>query len=135
MADINELLGVKDRNILDAKVGQSWVPKEPRELLLPYIDESSSIEEKDIDTRRRKAKEVYDGYIELSNKCKELKEVIEETCKNVTITLNPSSENRVIDAVKRTFGTDGTQITFEMYKLAIEKLSDLNNKTISKPGV
>ena len=40
MSDIKEALNPRDTAILDAEAGQNWLPKEPRDLLLTYINES-----------------------------------------------------------------------------------------------
>ena len=131
---LKEILNPRDARILDAKIQDNWTPKEPRELLLPYMGEKPVEEESDIETRRAKAKEVYDGYGEIINKTQELRQQIADTCKDVTITLNPSTELRVMDAVKRVFGTDGKQITFKMYQEAVHKLAELGTESIPKLG-
>lgn len=134
MSDIESILNPRDIKALDATTQNNWIPKEPRELLLPYMDQNPLEEESDIDKRRKKAKEVYDGYGELIQSSRKLKEEIANTCKDVSITLKPSSEKAAMDAVKRVFGTDGTKITFQMYRTAIEKLSDLSNKAVPTLG-
>lgn len=134
MSDLKSILNPRDVKVLDAATNENWVPKEPRELLLPYMEKEPIQANKDIDTRRKKAKEVYDGYVKLGEDCRKLGEEIAETCKEVVITLNPSNQKSAMDAVKRLFGTDGTVITFQMYQIAIKKLSELSNNAVPKLG-
>ena len=82
---------------------------------MPYIEEGPKPESTDLDTRRTKAKEVYDGYGKIIERSKELRDEIADRCKNVVVTLDPSRHGAIIAAVRRVFGTDGTQITFQMY--------------------
>ena len=133
MSNIKSVLNPRDVKTLDASYNDNWVPKEPRELLLPYID-NDPIEDDDIEKRRKKAKEVYDGYGKLIETSRKLKERIAEECKDVVITLKPSTEKSAIDAVKRVFGTNGKNITFDMYVNAINALADISNKSIPKLG-
>jgi hypothetical protein len=132
--DLKTILNPRDRFALDATSGTSWVPKEPREVLLPYIEKGPDQTRDELDTRRAKAKEIYDGYGEIAERAKELRDEIADRCKNVTVTLNPSIHGAVIAAVKRVFGTDGRQITFQMYQKAITEMSALANSNIPKPG-
>lgn len=121
-----------DLEALDATSSVKWVPKDPRELLLPYLPKEEELEESDIDKRRRKSKEVYDGYTELEEECATLKQEIENQCKNAKVTINPAVELNVMSAIQRTFGTDGKEITFEMYKKALEQLHEISNSNIPK---
>jgi len=130
--NIKKALNPRDHFILDATANSSWVPKKPVDLLLPYIDEKSEEENNDIKVRKRKAKEIFDGYGKIIEKTKEIKEEIAARCKNVAITLDPSRSLRVIEAVQRVFGGDGRQITFQMYQRCIEELA--KSDPIPKPG-
>lgn len=132
--DIKTVLNPRDRGILDATSGTSWVPKEPREVLLPYIEESPEEDREELDSRLEKAKEVYDGYGKIIERTKELRDEIADRCKNVVVTLDPSRHLRVIEAVRRVFGTDGRQITFQMYQRVIEELSNTTSNSIPNPG-
>jgi len=132
--DLQKLLTPRDRSILDAQAGTSWVPKEPRELLLPYVDSTDKIIDRtSTEGRLQKAKEVYDNYGKIIEECRELEDEIEYQCNTVSITLDPSNNLQVIEAVRRVFGTDGRQITFDMYKKCIKALADSNNKKIPRP--
>lgn len=129
--NIKEILNPRDIGILDAQIENNWVPKDPREILLPYAGkEPDDVEKKDIDIRREKAKQVYDGYAKVSDRCDNILADISETCKDVVITLKPASQKNTMDAVKRVFGTDGKQITFDMYKEAITKLAELSKSSV-----
>jgi hypothetical protein len=130
---IKDILNPKDIETLDATLNNNWVPREPRELLLPYISEEEIIKD-DIEIRREKAKEVYKGYEDLEKKCKSLRSEIEEQSKGVEISLKASSQLNVMQAVSRTFGTNGEVITFSMYKKAIEELNRLASNAIPKIG-
>jgi hypothetical protein len=132
--DLKTLLTPRDRHALDATSGSSWVPKEPREVLLPYIEKGPEKDDTDLDSRRQKAKEVYDGYGKIIETCQELQDEIADRCKNVVVILDPSRHSTIIDSVRRVFGTDGRQITFQMYQRAIEELSAVTGNTIPTPG-
>ena len=132
--DLTTMLRPKDRQILDQEGPVSWIPKEPRELLLPYVDENPPPERNSIDYRRQKAKEVYDGYGKIIEECKEIEDEITKQCKNVKIALDPHRNLRVMEAVKRVFGTDGTEITFEMYQTCIKALGAVSGQNIPNPA-
>lgn len=134
MSDIKSVLNPRDLKTLDAKVDDNWIPKQPRDLLLPYIEKDPIEEDKNLENRRKKAKEVYDGYGELIETSRKLKEEIAEKSKDVVVTLKPSTEKATMDAVKRVFGTDGAKITFQMYQTAIDKLAEFTNEALPKPG-
>lgn len=132
--DLTAMLRPKDRRILDEDASVSWVPKEPRELLLPYVDETEEeVDRNSIEFRRAKAKEVYDGYGKVIEQCKEIEDEIETQCKNVKVALNPSRHLRVMEAIRRVFGTDGTEITFEMYQACVKALGDISGQNIPDP--
>ena len=134
MRDLKEILSPRDRSILDAQTGTSWVPRDPREVLLPYIVKDPATEDNDVDSRQKKAKEIYDGYGKLIQTCEELKKDIAKRCKNVVATLNPQQHLNIMDAVKRIFGTDGTQITFQMYQKCVQEMAKQADDSIPKPG-
>lgn len=136
MSELKSALDPRDLRILDATAERSWLPKDPRELLLPYgSKETAEEEESEIDLRRRKAKEVYDGYGDIIKKAKVLKDEIAEKCKDVKISLQPKTQSQTIAAVKRAFRTDGTKITFAMYKAAVEKLAEISNNAMPKINI
>jgi hypothetical protein len=129
---IKEVLSPRDKGILDAVTSTSWVPKEPVEILKPYMEKGSE-EEKPLDTKLERAKKVYDGYGDILEKTKEIKAKIEDRCKNVVVTLNPAEHYDVIQVVKRVFGGDGTKVTFQMYQRVLEELSLKTNNNIPTP--
>jgi len=133
--DLTAMLRPRDRNMLDEAAGINWIPKDPRELLLPYVDASddSELDKNSLEYRRRKAKDVYDGYSKIIENCKELEGEIEQQCKNVKVSLDPSRSLRVIEAVKRVFGTNGQEITFEMYKACVKALGEISGQNIPAP--
>ena len=133
MRDIKSALNPNDIKKIDATAQQNWIPKEPRELLYSYLEEEDAEASTELDKRRDKANQVYDGYNELAKKANELKQKIALDSKDIKITLNPSNNNSVITAVRRVFGTDGKQITFQMYQEAIATLSKLSKQGIPTP--
>lgn len=132
MTDPNKLLSQNDLSLLQGPREVSWIPKNPRELLLPYISQDNAIEKTDLDKRKEKAVDVYNKYSNLINQCKIVEDEIKERCKNVYVTLKPSKHLNVIEALGRIFGIDSETITFEMYKICIERLDQTN--TIPEPG-
>lgn len=133
--ELKKILSPRDKQMLDATNGTSWVPNDPAEVLYAYIkEEDTKPEQNSIDDRRKKAKEVYKGYEKLEKDCVELESKIADRCKNVTVDINESDNLSIIQAVKRVFGTDGKQITFQMYQKCIEELSKSTNATIPKVG-
>lgn len=134
MPDLSAMLNPRDRRIIDDSPATNWVPREPRELLLPYMNrDTSAVDRTSVEFRRQKAKEVYDGYGKIIEKCKQMEDEIEAQCKNCTITLVPDKHLRIMEAVKRVFGTDGTQVTFAMYKAAVQAFSALSKQNIPNP--
>jgi len=132
---LKEILKPRDRSLLDAQTGSSWIPREPKEVILPYVsDEEEKVDLTTVDGKRKKAKEIYDNYGKIIDTCTTMKTEIEERCKNVVVDLNPSEHLPIIEAVRRVFGTDGRRITFEMYKKCIENLARLSDNNIPIPG-
>ena len=132
--NLKSMLKPRDRGILDAQSGTNWVPPEPRELLLPYIEEDKEVDRNSIEFRRNKAREVYDGYGNLITRCKEIEEEIEFQCKEVVVSVNPTTHLRVKEAIQRVFpGSDGKTITFEMYQRCIKELAATSDNNIPKP--
>ena len=71
--DLKDMLSPRDKNTLDATTGSTWVPNDPAEVLLPYIDESTQVpEDNSVEDRRKKAQEVYDGYGQIINECQQM---------------------------------------------------------------
>lgn len=133
--DIKKLLNPEDQELLQETAGVSWVPKNPRELLLPYMSDTQNEEEEGIDKNRQKAKEVVDGYTKIIEDCKRLEGEIEQRCKNVKVTLNRGQHLPVIEAVARVFGLgEVEEVTFEMYKICVKELAKIANNTgVPKP--
>jgi hypothetical protein len=131
MSDLKKLLNPNDAEILSETAGISWVPKNPREILLPYLPNGTKTEEEtDLDTRRKKSKEVLDKYTKTVEECKRLEAEIEERCKDVKIPLDKRKHLRVIESVGRIFGLgEVEEITFEMYKMCIRELAKIANDT------
>lgn len=129
--DLKRLLNPDDVSLLQENAGVSWVPKEPREVLLPYMSATPNTEEKsNIEIRREKAKEVVDGYTNIIEQCKKTEAEIEERCKDVTVPLNRGQHLRVIEALGRIFGLGQLEeITFEMYKICMRELAAIGNDT------
>lgn len=132
---LQDLLKPRDRDMLDAQAGTSWIPPDPRELILPYIEEDEEVDRTSVEFRRKKAKEVYDGYGKIIEDCKEIASEIEAQSKAVKITLDPARHLSIIKAVKRVFpGSDGKTITFDMYKKCVQALAKTSNDNIPQPG-
>lgn len=133
MSDTRSPLNPRDIAILNAQSGQNWIPKDPVDLVLPYMQKDK--EDLSVaDAKLAKAKRIMEGYEKLEEKSLDLCAIIEDKCKNVVVTLDPSNRLSVMEAVRRAFGTEGNQITFEMYKMAIKKFTEIANNNIPKPG-
>jgi hypothetical protein len=135
MVDLNKLLHPEDRELMEGQTGVSWVPKEPREVLLPYMSDITPEEDrKSVESRRKKAKEVMDGYSKIIAKCASTRAEIEQRCKNVTVKINSSQHLNVIEAIGRLFGIETNEITFEMYKQCIEILAQMSAENVPTLG-
>jgi len=131
---LNQLLNPSEIGAINAEPGISWVPKDPQEVLLPYIEEQKA-ELGSTEDRRERAKKVIEGYTKIINKCKNLEAEIEQRCKNVSVPLTRSQHLNIIEAVSRVFGIDEdqiTSITFEMYKICVQKLAAISNAGVPK---
>lgn len=134
MPDLSTMLNPRDRRIIDDSPATNWVPKDPRELLLPYIDRDTAVVDRtSVEFRRQKAKEVYDGYGKIIETCTQMEDEIEAQCKNVVVTFVPNKHLRIMEAIRRVFGTDGTTMTFAMYKAAVKAFSELSKQNIPDP--
>lgn len=122
-------LSEMDRILLERDTTIQWVPEDPEEFILPYINQSKLTEEEktDTDKRREKTKEIYDNYSNIVKECEKLEEVIEEKCKNVKVPVEPNSQSNVLQSLARVFGSGTNEITFEMYKLCIQELDRISN--------
>jgi len=130
MVDLKKLLNPDDNDLLNESAEISWVPKQPREVLLPYMTDTPLEEDSDIENRRTKAKEVVDGYTKIIEESKRMEAEIEERCKDVKIPLNRGQHLRVIEALGRIFGIGQVEeITFDMYKTCIRELAKISNDT------
>lgn len=122
----------KDRKILDATSKSTWVPPDPTELILPYIEDDSVDGETEIDKRRRKSREVYSGYSNLESDCKDMRNRIAERCKNVKVTISEQKNKAVYDAASRLFRREVKEITFEMYMQVVHALEQLGKEGVPK---
>jgi hypothetical protein len=132
MVDLKTALNPNDADLLHATSGQNWIPKDPINLISPY-KEKKEIDLSDADIKRKRIEEIIKGYENISSKCNELMAIIEDQCKNVTIKVDKARAYHVTEAVRRTFGTDGEEITFEMYKQAIKKMAEVTNQSLPRP--
>lgn len=135
--NLKKLLNPNDVQAIDATSETNWVPKDPNELLLPYSREASKEldPQNEIEERIAWTKEIIDGYEDLSNQCLQLEAEIEERCKAVKVSLDPSSfeDHEVIAAMGRVFGIETKEITFQQYKACIQQLALLNDSAIPNP--
>jgi hypothetical protein len=135
MVDLNKLLHPDDKKLMEGQTGVSWVPKEPRDVLLPYMSDTPTEEDrKSVEHRRKKAQEVLDGYSKIIAKCTAAKAEIEQRCKNVTVKLNRSQHLSVIESIGRLFGIETDEITFDMYKQCIELIAQMSADRVPKLG-
>jgi len=130
MIDLKKTLSPQDTNALGAQAGVTWVPKDPREMLLPYMSDVPDDGEQTEDKIRAKAKEVIDGYNTIIKDCERLEATISERSKDVKVPLTREKDLRVIEALARIFGLgEVEEITFQMYQVCIRELSLLTNNT------
>jgi len=130
MLDLKKTLSPQDVNSLGAQAGVTWVPKDPREMLLPYMSDVPNDGEQTEDKIRAKAKEVIDGYNTIIKDCERLEATIAERSKDVKVPLTREKDLRVIEALARIFGLgEVEEITFQMYQVCIRELSLLTNNT------
>lgn len=136
MRNIKDILNPNDQDFLNSSRESSWIPKEPKEVLLPYqtAEENFKEEENDIDQRRGKAIKIYNGYSKLIKECEVLEQNIEDQCKTVSVSLDPSNGQRVKEAMARVFGQGlPNSISFDQYKACIKALAAINNN-LPNPG-
>ena len=123
-----------DRNFLGRTPNVSWIPKKPVDLLLPYMEKEVS-ERSSVDTRRKKAGEIVEGYDKIIEECEKLENEISMRCKDVRVSIGSPNQLRAREACNRVFGCEDIQeITFEMYKMVIHALADRNNAAVPLPG-
>jgi DNA polymerase II large subunit len=133
MRDLKTLLHPDDAMILNATQSVNWVPKDPASVLLPYVEENPKDDITSLEYRRKKAKEVMDGYSNIIEECKKMEATIEDRCKNTVIELSDKTNLRVMEALTRVFGVKTSTITFEQYKQCIKALAEINNQ-LPTPG-
>jgi len=131
--DIKKLLNPRDRDIINSSNTINWVPKDPRVIIAPYLEENNR-EDENVSDLQKKAKKVYDGYGKLIQECKELEDQIEAQVKGVSVSVDPRYALGTRDSVRRLFGTDGTEITFEMYKVCLQELAKIAKENTPSPG-
>lgn len=124
----------QDRALLELTSKTDWVPPDPADLIAPYMEKMTEEEKKDSDSRLYKARQVMDGYGKIIERCAELKADIEEKCKDVKVTLDPSQNKDVLDAARRFFRRDVQEITFEMYKTVVHAIANSANENTPGPG-
>lgn len=130
---LSRILNPRDRSILDAQAETVWIPPEPRDLLLPYINEDQGEDDPTgVSTLQTKAKQVFDDYGAVIERCRTLEMEIEQKCKNVKVPIQTSNKS-IADSIKRAFGTNGEEITFDMYKKCIQALAAIGDGNIPTP--
>lgn len=120
----------EDRRLIEATSKSTWTPPNPINLILPYMPEDDIEGEGDLEKRLRKSREVLEGYQRLEARCKEIREDLSERCKNVSITVDPEKDRRVLEAARRIFRRDVKEITFEMYKELVHRYAEMGNKVV-----
>lgn len=118
----------QDRLMLELQSKSEWVPPEPAALVAPYLEKKPIEEVQTVEARREKAHQVLRDYAKLIEECETTRAKIEAKCKNVVVSLDPENDARVIEAASRLFKREVTEITFEMYKEAIERLAKISNE-------
>jgi len=114
-----------DRSFLQRDANVNWIPKDPAELVLPYMEREGPEEKSGIEIRRERAKEVVQKYKEIAEKCKEIEDELSQRCKDVKVSIKGPGFLRIREACNRTFGRDDIEeITFEMYKAVVEATAD-----------
>lgn len=116
----------QDRLMLELQSKSEWVPPDPTKLIAPFISKSTG-ETSEKESRKLKAQNVIDNYGKIIEECETMRAKIEEKCKNVVVPLDPDNDIRVIEAAGRLFRREVNEITFEMYKEAIERLAKISN--------
>jgi len=124
----------QDRLMLELNSKSDWIPPDPAALVSPYLEKNGLGKDTPIEKRRAKAQEVMDGYGKIIEECQVMRADLEKKCKNVVIPLDPDVDIRVIEAGSRLFRRKITEITFEMYKEAIERLAKISNNATPKLG-
>ena len=132
---INKPLSPLDRVLLESDSEVQWIPEDPQELVLPYVDQTRLTEEEksDIEKRREKGKEVYDSYTSIIKECEQMQEKIEVRCKNVVVPIEEETQYNVLEALERVFGIGTKEITFEMYRICIEELDSFSSQALPDP--
>lgn len=123
----------RDRNILEATSESTWVPPNPRDLLLPYIEKEDTVQgETELERRQRKTIEVMDGYNKIIQDCQEARAKIVERCKNVSVPIDEINNPAVLEAVRRLFRKDAKEITFDMYVQVVHALAEVGNDEVPR---
>jgi len=126
-----------DRNMLEMNPGVTWVPPKPADLLLPYMEKDPKTENIGVQSRLERAQEILRQYEDIAKKCQQMEDEICERCKKVSVTIDPGNISEVT-ALTRVFGEPGsvnqvTTITFDMYKMAVQALSDMDTALTPLP--
>lgn len=124
-----------DRSLLESDSSIKWIPPNPEELLLPYVDQTQLTDEEktDLEKRRAKGKEVYEQYSNIISECKELENQISDRCKKVSVEIKDRNQLNVLEALGRVFGFGVNKITFDMYKQCIQELEKINQNNVPSP--
>jgi hypothetical protein len=123
-----------DRMMLELTSKSDWIPLEPSSLVIPYMEKEGLADKTDIENRREKAQQVMKDYGKIIEECETLRAKIEEKSKNIVVPIDPSKDVRVMEAASRLFGRKVTEITFAMYKEAIERLAVISDQDSPKIG-
>ena len=130
MEDKTRYFSERDRQLLAATSKSTWTPPDPINLIVPFMKEDEVEGEPDLAKRLRKSREVLEGYQRLEAKCKELREELDERCKNVSVPVDPKKDRRILEAARRLFGRDVREITFEMYKNLVHRMAEMGNQVV-----
>lgn len=130
MDDKTRYFSDNDRRLLEATSKSTWTPPDPAKLIEQYLPGSEEETESDLEKRLRKSREVLEGYQRLEAKCKEIREQLDERCKNVSVSIDPKKDIRVLEAARRIFKRDVREITFEMYKEIVHRMAETGNQVV-----
>jgi len=126
----SRLLTDKDRRLLAATSKSTWAPPDPIDLIVPFSRKDEVEEETDLEKRRRKSREVLEGYQRLEARCKEAREELSKKCKNVSVEIDPEVNRDILVAARRIFKRDVREITFEMYKQLVHTMAEVGNDLV-----
>jgi len=126
----SELLSDKDRKLLNAVSKSTWVSPDPIDMIVPFSSQDEIEGETDLEKRRRKSREVLEGYQRLEAKCQEVREDLSKKCEDVVVKIDPEKNRDVLAAARRLFKRDVREITFEMYKQLVHTMAEMGNDLV-----